>query len=830
MKSIHYFLIFCLALGCSQAALAQNRNLRKGDKLYEALAYPLAINQYEKGLKKERDIRAMERLADAYNNIGEPEGAEKWYGELVTTQGAAAINKFYYGQALMSNGKYAQARKWFEAYLQTGENPRRAARFIEACDYAQELKMDSTRYVVEPEDFNVGASDMAPVMTRQGMIYTSSRRRGFGARFVNLRDREKYFYDIYMVKRDNSKKGFKIKPLKGKVNSRFHEGPAVLSPKGDKIYFTRSNYIKGDFGKDTRGINRLKIFSATNENGKWKNVEPISFNDDMYSCGHPALSKDGQVMVFASDIPGGFGGTDLYMSKWDGSSWSTPINLGSKINTQGDEEFPYLHNSGTLFFSSNGHPGMGGLDIFAAAADGDSWEEPTNAGYPLNSSRDDFGITWRSNSPRGYFTSNRSGNDDIFNFTRKMKIKGTVVDSRTKAPLRSVKVSMMDASSKETKLTTDKEGKFEIDAKWGTDYFATLSKKDYLQLREKILTKEVSPFEDIEVVMELERDLIFTLSGDVKDSESGAAVEDADIRLISYREKNFQGDKKGSYFTELEENTEYTVIILKDGYKPHIATVSTIGKVDPEDFIINASLDKGNYMLVEGRSFVQEDKKTLPQTTVAAIHSQDRKEADRTVSRYDGRFWMVLDPTVEHYLIGSKQGYFASRAELPKPGDFKGDTTVSVDMPMVPYEIGAVVKIIYYDYNKSNITDIASMDLFEIIYFLENNPEASVELSSHTDSRGGDSYNEKLSQSRSDAAVGYITDRGIQKPRIVAKGYGEKQLVNKCDDGVNCGEAEHSKNRRTEIRVTKLDLGKVEEPWKKRLILQQMGDFETIVK
>lgn len=830
MKRINYLVICAIFLMLGSSVDAQNARLKRGDNYYESLAYPLAIKSYEKGLKKERDLRSMERVADAYWKIGDTEGAERWYAELVKTKGSAPINKFYYGEVLKANGKYTQARTWFEAYLQTGENPKRAATFIESCDYAMQLKEDSSRYEIKPVDFNVGASDISPVVTRQGMVYSSSRKRGFGSRFINLRDREKNFYDIYLVERNTSKKGFKVKPLKGKVNTRFHEGPAVFTPKGDKLYFTRSNFVKGKAGEDTRGINRLKIYSATLKGNKWKNVEELPFNDDLYSCGHPTLSESGDMMVFASDIPGGFGGTDLYVSKYDGKTWSTPVNLGSAINSQGDEEFPYLDAEGTLFFSSDGLPGMGGLDIFAATAEGERWGSPVNAGYPMNSSKDDFGVAYNKGKPSGYFTSNRSGNDDIYTFKRKMMLKGTIVDSRTGKPLNNAEVTVMDINSRETKFRTDGDGTFSMLAEWGKDYFTTVDREDYLQLREKLETKSVGPLQDLVVTLPLERDMIFTLSGNVRDAANGKAITDATVRVISGSENKLKSDNKGAYFSELEEATEYTVIIMKEGYMPQIASVTTIGKQDPEDFVVNASLDRGRYMLVEGRTFKLEGRDPLSAVNVRSVDAENRKEVKATASRSDGRFWVLLNPEVEQFLIGSKQGYFAARADLPNPKDFKGDTTVTIELPMVPYEIGALVKVIYYDYDKSDITKVASKDLFEIVYFLEDNPEASVDLASHTDSRGSDKYNTDLSQTRSNAAVGYIVNRGIESARILAKGFGEKQLVNKCGDGVNCEESEHALNRRTEIRVTKLDLGKVDEPWKRQMILDQMVPQEAIVK
>lgn len=830
MKKIYYPLLLVLFLGQGAFLGAQNGQLKKGDKFYESLAYPLAIKHYEKGLKKERDLRSMERLADAYKNIGDPVGAEKWYAELVKTKGSAPINKFYYGETLMTNGKYTAARTWFEAYLQTGENPKRAATFIEACDFASEIKKDSSRYSIQEADFNVGESDFSPVITRKGMVYTSSRKRGFGSRFINMRDNERFFYDLYNVERSTNKKGYKVKPLKGKVNTKFHEGPAVFSKDGNTIFFTRSNFYKGEKGEDSRGINRLKIFQAKRVGKKWKEVEKLPFNDDAYSCGHPALTADGKTMVFVSDIPGGFGGTDLYLSKFDGKNWGTPVNLGSSINTQGDEEFPYLHPAGALFFSSNGHPGMGGLDVFAASQDGDRWSNPVNAGYPLNSSRDDFGIVWTKGQPKGYFSSNRGGNDDIYTFKRQMFIEGTVVDSRTNLPLENAQVSIMDAGGREQKVTTDKSGNFKVPASWGKEYFCTVNKDEYIQLRQKLDTKDVNALDDLKATLPLERDMIFTLSGNVKDAATGKSLRGAKIRVVSYREQNMKTDKKGDYFQELEENTEYTVIIMKDGYIPQLASLTTVGKTDPEDFVINADLEKGDYLLAEGRTFIRETGKALDKVTVRSIDTENSKEVKSTMSRTDGRFWVVLDPKVEQILIGSKVGYFSSRGDLPLPSEFNGSKTVQVEIPMVPYEIGALVKIIYYDYNKSDITKIAGADLFEIIYFLQENPEASVDLSSYTDSRGGDSYNMKLSKQRSDASVGFIVNRGVEDKRIKAKGFGETKPVNACTDGKKCSEEEHSLNRRTEIRVTELDLGKVDQLWKRQMILDQLEGMKSIAK
>lgn len=789
---------------------AQNGKIKRGDKWYELMAYPAAVRKYEKGLKKNRDLRAMERLADAYRQIGMYQEAEKWYAEVVQTSGAAPINMLHYGQMLKSNGKYSEARKWFDAYLQTGESPQVAARMKESCDFALEGKKDSARYQITPETFNTGKSEFSPVLYGNGMIFTAEKKGGAVDR-LNLRN-ENSFYDLYYTERSTNKQGFTVKALKGKVNRKYHDGPATLSPSQDTLYFTRSNYVQEKKGRNAKNLSKLKVLMAQNDKGKWKNIEMPKFNSDNYSCGHPTISKDGKSMIFSSDIPGGFGGSDLYISRLEGGEWSIPQNLGSAVNTEGDESFPYLHEYGTLFFASTGHPGFGGYDIFYSDPAGAGWSKPVNAGYPLNSPTDDFSIAWIKNKAIGYFASDRDGDDDIYRFSRKMEVRGLLVDSRTGAPLPNTAISISDASGREAKYITNSEGKFIHLGEWGRDYFVTANKEEYVEKREKISGAGMGPMEDIEFVMRMERDMLFTIFGTVTDATDGAPVDDVKVRLIGKSEKPLRSGNDGKYFDNVNEDTEYAVIFMKNGYIPQVYEFSTIGKTDPEDFEFNPKLERGNYLLVEGVTLLREDESPVAGVNVRTVDVNNRQERKATRSRLDGKWWKVLDPSIEMFVVGSKEGFFASRADLPLPDSSWTDSVAPVTLYMVPYEVGALVKTIYYDYNESAIKKIASKDLYEIVYFLQDNPEASIELDSYTDSRGGDVYNEKLSQRRSDAAVNYIVTRSISRKRLLAKGLGEANPVNKCKDGVPCTDEEYGQNRRTEIRITELDMSKATPP------------------
>lgn len=808
LKTISFsFLLFGIFL-IAQIANAQNAQIRKGDKLYEHLVYPSAITKYERGLAKSHDLRAMERLADAYVQVSNKEKAEQWYGMIVKMNGSAPINKLKYGQMLMANGKYDEARKWFQAYLETGESPSMAARMVEACNFAESARKEPSRYTISPEPLNSGKSEFSPVLYQQGLIFTGERRGAF-TRFINLRNNNN-FYDLYYAQREpNKKAGVVVKRLKGKVNRKYHDGPATLSSDQNTLLFTRSHFVKEKKGKTPINRSKLMVLSAQKVKKKWKNIESLPFNSDNYSCGHPAISADGNTLIFASDIPGGFGGTDLYLCKKTGDAWGTPQNLGSAVNSEGDEQFPYLHKNGTLFFASDGLPGFGGFDIFAASPQGDRWSKAQNAGYGLNSQYDDFSLTWLPSKSAGYFSSDRDGNDNIYMFKRQMKIEGTIVDQRTKKPIGGATMTLLDASNHETKVVSAEDGKFSYMVEWGKDYLLTGEKAEYLQLRERVMTSNLSPLEDLKASYEMEPELRLAVLGAVTDAETKAPIEGANVRVIAAKSLPYPSDAQGNYYAEVMEEQEYTVIVSKSGYIPQIFSFSTEGKVKSEEFRFDAPLVKGNAVLVEGKAFVNETRAPLAGVHVRSVDLSKNEELKGVLSRKDGRFWHVLNPALDQILIGSKIGFFAARAELPDMDSTTTDTTITVEIGLVPYEVGALVKIIYYDYNKSDIKRLASKELFEIIYFLQDNPEASVQLSSYTDSRGGDAYNEKLSQQRADAAAGYIVRKGISRSRVASKGYGETNLVNGCKDNVECSDEEHSANRRTEIRITKLDLGKV---------------------
>jgi outer membrane protein OmpA-like peptidoglycan-associated protein len=277
------------------------------------------------------------------------------------------------------------------------------------------------------------------------------------------------FLDVYLVDKLNDTTFGVPYSIPGKLNSKFHDGPATFTKAGDLVYFTRNNYLKNK-KLSSDGVLKLKLFTAKkNDKGKWKNINEVHLGTKEYSVGHPSLSEDGKKIVFTSDMPGSIGGTDIWMIIKSGNTWSRPINLGPQVNTEGNEMFPFIAQNGDLFFASNGHLGLGGLDIFYAPLKNNEYRNVVNMGAGLNSSQDDFGLIVTPDFKKGYFTSNREGgkgDDDIYavSFLKPIEIKllqVTIEDKLTQNPLISTLVTCI-INEKQLQYKTDSLGRIEL--------------------------------------------------------------------------------------------------------------------------------------------------------------------------------------------------------------------------------------------------------------------------------------------------------------------------------------------------------------------------------
>jgi outer membrane protein OmpA-like peptidoglycan-associated protein/tetratricopeptide (TPR) repeat protein len=427
-----------------------NIKIKLANKKYNNFHYTEAIKLYEEILTVESSTEITEKLAHSYRKINDSKNAETWYAKVVENPKTNAENKLFYAQMLAMNGKYDEAKRWYEQYAKEAKKDRtRAEAFVKSYSAMSEFYKDSARYRVEIAPFNTDQADFSPMFFKEGVVFCSNRpieevtpvRQTF-------KWNETRFLDLYVAQNPDAADA---KLLHKKINTRFHEGPVSFYGSFDSLVFTRNNFFKGKLGKSNDDIHKLKIYFANTKEGAdndWTNISEFPYNSDQYSCGHPALSPDNTTLYFTSDMPGGYGGTDLYMTVFRNGRWSKPRNLGPEINTRNNEMFPFISKENDLYFASNGHPGMGGLDVFVAQSVNGKYKKPQNLGAPINSSQDDFGLIFDDDTDEGYFTSHREGgvgDDDIYKFkVRRCKFIGVVINAKTNEIIKDAQVEVFE--------------------------------------------------------------------------------------------------------------------------------------------------------------------------------------------------------------------------------------------------------------------------------------------------------------------------------------------------------------------------------------------------
>jgi outer membrane protein OmpA-like peptidoglycan-associated protein/tetratricopeptide (TPR) repeat protein len=806
MTKISYIIVgVAVWAGMASNAISQSPVFKKADQYFEAEAYPAAAKIYLERLETEGfDQRACERLAKCYQNTGQQEESAKWY-EKAAPQTRSADVAYDYAQVLKMGGNYKKAAEMFDKFGELSQKYDEARTQAEACERAEVIKGDGKGWKVNATDLNTPESDFGPVFRGNELVFVSARKRGFFTRILNLRNNN-LFYDVYMAPIQGPVTFGKAKLQKGELKTRFHDGPVVFSRDMNTAMLTRSNIKRGKLQRDAQKRAHLQLFSATLSKKKYKNAVLLPFNGDAYSTGHPALAPDGKTMVFASEIAGGQGGSDLYITKLENGGWTTPQNLGAEINSPGDELFPFITSTGMLWFASNGHPGLGGLDIFYSSSDAKGrWANVKNPGGPLNSARDDFSICF-DNRGQGYFASNRQGgkgDDDIYHFQRIIPLEIIVVNQETGEPVQGVGVRMLSSSGTESLLNTDAQGKATSYLDWGKSYKFEGGKEGYRAGTAQLDGTADQSVGGREVRLSLYKYPTVTIDGSASAEKNNQPISDANVRLVGeQREKAFVSDLKGKFGGAADTASIYTAIVQKTGYMPAIQEFETYGAKGDLIVPVWVSLREGGSVLVEGTVVDKSTGAALPQTHIRAISPENEVVSGPNKSRKDGKFWLVIDRTKTADLLASRDGYFSARVSMPDNKLLKADSVAFVTVEMVPAKVGELVKIIYYDYRESILTPKAKGNLDEIVYFLLDNPAAVVELSAHTDSRGSDEFNSTLSEARAKAAVDYVISRGVGVDRIKAKGYGRSQLANDCVEGKECTDAQHGENRRTEIRVT----------------------------
>lgn len=495
------YILLCIIIIIPLHCYSQQSKINAADKKYNNYAYIDAIKTYEKiaekGYKSE-DI--FKKLGNSYYFNSLFEGAAKWYSELYAMNSNLEQEYYYrYAQSLKSTGQIEKANQMMDLFNASNKNDNRGQLYKKDINYLDHIKANSGRYIIEDAGINTKYSDYGSFVHDNKIYFASARDTGnFSQRKHKWSD--KYFTNIYSSDIDPiNKSNFKVDKFKTAINTKFHESSVVFTKDGKTVYFTRNNCTSGKKGKDGNKITLIKIFKATLDNNKWTNITELPFTSDSYSTAHPALSPDEKTLYFASDMPGTYGQSDLYKVSINNiGGYGSPVNLGKSINTEGKETFPYVTNENEIYFASDGHPGLGGLDVFVGQIEGNgAISEIKNLGADINSPKDDFAYIIDPVSRKGYFSSNKDGgqgSDDIYKFleikTLKGKgiqeLKGIITDTEMNTALPGAKVTLFDSRYSIIKNTiSDENGGYSFEVDYGEQYYIRAEKRDYI-------TKEVS--------------------------------------------------------------------------------------------------------------------------------------------------------------------------------------------------------------------------------------------------------------------------------------------------------------------------------------------------
>jgi len=704
---------------------------KKANKTYKELGYKASIPLFEN--KEDLSTNDLIKIATAYRLNHDVENAELWYSQVVE-ESQEAIHLLHYAQALHSNEKYELAKEYYRAYqvAMGGNGPDQRGTQLPK----QRRKNGQLKKVKEEnEELDLWINDN--------------------------------FMTLYFATRNEAKELSNVEVFSGNLSTKYHEGPVTFDQSGERIFFSRNQYLKGKKRTSKKGIMKMNIYSAIKSGDDWVNEKELPWNTQYYS-----------------DFQGG--------------KWEEPVNLGDTINTAGNEIFPFIHEDGTLYFASDGWGGFGGLDIFSSEQDESiAWQSPLNIGTPFNSPKDDFGFILNMTGTAGYLSSARdggNGKDDIYSFNMKDKsqlgnqqIPATicVYDQWTDKRIEGVEIFI-----KKTK----KEGEGNIE-------------EDYTM---RLVETEV----DNEFLLKLTKDL----------EEIGTE----DILKIT--------DLKGEIIVNLDQHTDYLFIAKKNGYQIAQYPFRTKSKNIQQQVDFCISLTKVTCMVLKGKAINSKYESIIPNAKITLVNLCTGEE-ETTISDANGNYsFPCLPCRCEYLLIGEKNYFKTAKSEtntLSNGCELGGiltenlvftlgedETVVPVavsngssgssgngnnSQPAQPIDltVGNTIELknIYYDFDKYYIRSGSAESLDWVVRLMQKYPSLVLELTSHTDARGTTNYNNWLSRKRAKSAVKYITDRGISKFRLQAKGYGETQLRNHCEDDEYCTEEEHQYNRRTEIRV-----------------------------
>ncbi|WP_115881940.1 OmpA family protein [Lutibacter oceani] len=539
MKNIG--ILFVAFVLISTSVFGQTAKQKRAERQFNDFSFVKAINTYEKLIDTSfNKFYAMRKLGDAYIMLRQPEKALPIYKEVVKQENVPSEYYLYYAQALRANGDYEASKKWMKKFKESGnEQDLRVKDFFKNDDLASAIFNASEKNTLQKLNINTKFNEFGAVELNNEIIFSSSRDEGVSVKRLYAWDKQPLL-DLYKVSKEEASVEA-TKQLEGNVNTIHHDGPATFNSDGTKMYFSRNNYFEAKKINDEKGIMHVGIYSADLVNGKWENIKPSNLNNPNYIVYHPSLSEDGKKLYFASDMPGGIGGTDIYVSDvLEDGTLGKPVNLGNVINTEGNEAFPFIYNAeDILYFSSDGHVGFGLMDVFAAVkGENNSIVNVINLGEPINSKKDDFAYYLSKDGFKGFISSNRKGGeggDDIYAFTRipPLTLKGQIFDAVNNEPVVGAKVLLTRENGEELAyFITKEDGAYEHLIPRDEKFVLKGSKEKYQDV-----SKNFSSFG-----LEKEKEIIVDLNIPMKPIENVVILADLETIYFDLDKYNIRPD------------------------------------------------------------------------------------------------------------------------------------------------------------------------------------------------------------------------------------------------------------------------------------------------
>lgn len=571
------------------AAGAQKLKERIATRYAEDFDYPAMAKVYQDLADKGKaDATDLRRLAMAYKRMGRMDLAEATYAQL-TSGTPSAQDLFDHAEVLRTNGKYTEANQLYARYLEQNPGDARAEAYVKHPDLFDRLNRDSSSASIRTVPINSPQADLGLTVLEELLLFSSARGEGTGGKASYKWD-DQPFLNLYsaLLKGQTAEEPM---VMRKDVNSRFHDGTASFDSLADRLYFTRNNFFYGtkdlaDDGELKLGIFFTDITTGEFGNQEWGNLIPFDHNNAQYNVGHPCVSHDGRRMYFVSDMPGGQGGTDIWFCDNLGNNWGAPQNMGPKVNTAGNEMYPFIGRDSTFFFASTGHPGLGGLDLFRTKLLPTGPGTVFNLKAPMNSRYNDFGLLLLADDSTGFFVSDRPGgvgSDDIYGCTVRppmMYLAGIVIDKATRQPIEGATILLKDERNEHVKryqLETEPGGKFKIDAEYRSKYVIVATKNGYFQQEVSVMT-DSDPLEDIVVEM---TKYDYAAEGVVMHGETEAPLSGARVMLYDGNDQLLEErttDATGKYAFALKPESDYRIRVEKEGFFKQSARISTKGK------------------------------------------------------------------------------------------------------------------------------------------------------------------------------------------------------------------------------------------------------------